>query len=245
MIKVGRGLAYGEKITIKISYKASHEATAVNWVPVEQTFDKKYKFMYTQCEAIQCRSIVPIQDSPAIKSTFMASLTISSSYIAIASALPVRNFTKDGKTTYVYKQEIPVPSYLLAFVAGDIAFNPIGQRSGVYSEPGMLKNATYELEEMDEFLDTIERVLTPYGWKKYSVVILPPSFPFGGMENPYLTFVSPSIILGDRSSAYVVAHEICHSWFGNQLTGKNWTHFGLNEGFTVYSERLITRTLHG
>lgn len=245
VINLGSSFSYGNELNMTIEYEADKGATAVNWVTPEQTFGGKHEFMYTQCEAIQCRSIIPIQDSPSVKSTFDVKLNISEAYKAIASAVYVSNETKDGFTTYSYSQKIPVPSYLFALVAGKIESKDIGKRCSVHAEPEILKNATKELSEMDDFLDTIETVLTPYVWGNYSVVIMPPSFPYGGMENPYLTFVSPSIIIGDKSSANVVAHEICHSWFGNQITGKNWSHFWLNEGFTVYSERLITLRMHG
>eukprot|EP00830_Metopus_es_P002985 TRINITY_DN1275_c0_g1_i1.p1 TRINITY_DN1275_c0_g1~~TRINITY_DN1275_c0_g1_i1.p1 ORF type:complete len:658 (+),score=77.99 TRINITY_DN1275_c0_g1_i1:38-2011(+) len=244
-------LKKGERIEIEIEYATSPSATAINWVPANQTFGKDMKFMYTQCEAIHCRSIAPLQDTPGIKSTFNATMTVESPYVAIASALPVKHQevineeTGKKENVYTYMQKIPVPSYLLAMVAGHLEYKKVGQRSGVYAEPIIVNQSAYEFDEMDSFLNIIEEVLIPYAWGVYNVIIMPPSFPFGGMENPYLTFVSPSIIIGDRSSAYVVAHEICHSWFGNLITNRNWTHFWLNEGFTQYSERLILRKHYG
>jgi len=245
VIEFDHYLNYGEIIKVTIEYVTSPTATAVSWVPESQTFGKKYKFMYTQCESVQARSIVPIMDTPGIKSTYNATLRVAAPYVAIASAIFVSNRTEGNMNIYQYQQKIPIPSYLLAIVAGNIAYKKTGERAGVYAEPEILDKSVYELTEMDQFMNIIERTITPYQWGIYGVIIMPPSFPFGGMENPYITFVSPSIIIGDRSSAYVVAHEICHSWFGNQLTAKNWSHFWLNEGFTRYSERLIIKELYG
>ena len=236
---------YGKELNISIVYSAAKTATAVNWVSPSQTFGKEHPFMYTQCEAIECRSIIPIQDSPSVKSTFDVRLSINKTYKAIASAVFVGEEKKENITIYNYSQKIPVPSYLFALVAGEIEYKDMGRRCRVYAEPSKLNESVTELSQMEDFLDTIETVLTPYIWGTYSVVVMPFSFPYGGMENPYLTFVSPSIIVGDKSSANVVAHEICHSWFGNQVTGKNWSHFWLNEGFTVYAERLIGLKLNG
>ena len=245
VIKLDRYLAYGDMIDVTIEYSTSPTATAVSWVPENQTFGGKYKYMYTQCESIYGRSVAPLQDSPAIKSTFNATLRVAAPYVAIASALLVSKSEENGMMIYNYAQRIPVPSYLLALVAGNIAYGAIGRRTGVYAEPEIMEKVVNEMQEMETFMDIIENLLTPYIWGVYSVVIMPPSFPFGGMENPYLTFVSPSIIIGDRSSTYVVAHEIGHSWFGNQITCKNWTHFWLNEGFTRYAERIILKKLYG
>ncbi len=238
-------LNYGQFLDLTIEYETSPDATAANWVPANQTFGGQYKFMYTQCEAIHCRSLAPLQDSPAIKSTFNATLRVPKPYRAIASAVLVDEREENGTNVFRYAQRIPVQSYLLAMVAGYIDYQRSGPRASVYAEPKILNQSAWELQEMDLFLDTIEHLLTPYQWGTYSVVIMPPSFPYGGMENPYLTFVSPSIILGDRSSTYVVAHEICHSWFGNLITNRNWTHFWLNEGFTQYATRLILRKVYG
>eukprot|EP00830_Metopus_es_P016340 TRINITY_DN5024_c0_g1_i1.p1 TRINITY_DN5024_c0_g1~~TRINITY_DN5024_c0_g1_i1.p1 ORF type:complete len:687 (+),score=105.74 TRINITY_DN5024_c0_g1_i1:62-2062(+) len=240
-----------EQIDITIEYATIPTATAVSWVPENQTFGKDMKFMYTQCEAIHCRSIAPLQDGPGVKSTFNATLRVAAPYVAIASALLVSEsqYTiDDGAKTmklYEYAQHIPVPSYLLALVAGHIEFKMAGKRAGVYAEPKILNQSVWELGEMDAFMSIIENILTPYAWGTYNVIVMPPSFPYGGMENPYLTFVSPSVIVGDRSSSFVVAHEIGHSWFGNQLTARNWSHFWLNEGFTRYVERLVIRKLYG
>ena len=244
-IKLDKILNVGEELKITIEYATAPEATAVNWVPKEQTFGKNHKFVFTQCETIQCRSIVSIQDTPSVKSTYNAKLKVAEPYLVLASAVYIDQIKENGFITYNYKQTFPMPSYLLAIVAGNIVKKNIGKRCVLYSEPEILEKSAKELEDIDIYLDAIEGIITPYLWGHYGVVIMPPSFPIGGMENPYITFVSPSIIVGDKSSAIVVAHEICHSWFGNQVTSKNWNHIWLNESFTNYAEFLIVRKVHG
>jgi len=138
-----------------------------------------------------------------------------------------------------------MPSYLIAMAVGDLEYRSLGRRVGVITEPSRLDAAAAELASLESLLDSAEAWLTPYIWGNYSILVLPPSFPFGGMENPLLTFASPTILTGDGSQVYVATHEIAHSWTGNDVTCQNWEHFWLNEGFTVFEERKVSGILHG
>lgn len=148
-------------------------------------------------------------------------------------------------TEYYFKNQIRMPSYLIAIAVGDLEYRSLGNRVGVITEPSEMDRVADELETLQELLDRTEEYLTPYIWGNYSILILPPSFPFGGMENPLLTFASPTIIAGDKSQVYVATHEIAHSWTGNDVTCRNWEHFWLNEGFTVFEEQKISGKIHG
>jgi len=109
----------------------------------------------------------------------------------------------------------------------------------------MVKAAADEFSETEQFIVAAESVVGPYIWGKYDILCLPPSFPYGGMENPSLTFVTPSLLAGDKSLAGVVAHEIAHSWTGNLVGCRTWEHFWLNEGHTVFLERKIGAVMNG
>jgi leukotriene-A4 hydrolase len=200
------------------------------------------KYLFTQCEPIHCRSVAPLQDTPSIKGTYSAKVTVADPYVVKMSAPesdPVHN-TADKTTTYNFKSTVKMPSYLLAMAVGDLAYKPTGARTGVIAEPGVLDKYVEELKDLERFLDTTEAYLTPYIWGTYTVLVLPASFPYGGMENPLLTFASPTIIVGDKSQVYVATHEIAHSWTGNEVTCKDWSNMWLNEGFTVFEERKVS-----
>lgn len=205
------------------------------------------EYVFTQCEPIHCRSIAPLQDTPSIKATYSASVTVKDPYVVKMSAKetdPTKN--TDGTTTYHFRNDIQMASYLLALAVGNLAYKPTGKRTGIISEPGAdaLDRYAKELEDLETFLDTTEAWLTPYIWGTYTVLVLPASFPYGGMENPLLTFASPTIIVGDKSQVYVATHEIAHSWTGNEVTCKDWSNMWLNEGFTVFEERKVSGILH-
>lgn len=229
------------ELTLVIQYKTSPGASALQWLSAEQTSGKKHPFMFSQCQAIHARSIVPCQDSPAVKFTYKATVKHPQELTALMSAIRLGNET--GVTTF--EQTVPIPSYLLAIAVGDLYSKRVGPRSHVWAEKDVVDEAAEEFSGTEEFIKTAEAICGPYLWKVYDLLVMPPSFPFGGMENPCLTFVTPTVIAGDKSLVDVVAHEISHSWTGNLVTNKNFEHFWLNEGFTVFVEQKIIGRLRG
>ncbi|KAI8344449.1 peptidase family M1-domain-containing protein [Chlamydoabsidia padenii] len=234
----------GTKFQLKIEYTTTEQCTAIQFLEPEQTVGKKYPYLFSQCQAIHARAFCPCQDSPAIKLTYSAS--VSSPLPVIMSALKTGDSPGvDGLTTYKFEQRTSIPSYLIAIAAGNLVSRDIGPRSSVWCEPEVVEKAAWEFDSTEDFIRTGEDLLTPYEWGRYDLLVLPPSFPYGGMENPCLTFVTPTLLAGDKSAVDVVAHEIAHSWMGNLVTTQNWEHFWLNEGHTVFIERKITGRLHG
>jgi leukotriene-A4 hydrolase len=228
---------------INIYYQTQPASEALQWLSPQQTTGKKYPFLFTQSEAILARSWIPCQDSPGVRFTYDAAVTVPSDLIALMSASNPQQKNDSGKYTFEMKQ--PIPSYLLALAVGDISFKPISPRSGVYAEPAVLDTAAWEFAALEKMIEVAEQLYGPYRWERYDVIVLPPSFPFGGMENPRLTFVTPTLLAGDRSLTSVIAHELAHSWSGNLVTNKTWNDFWLNEGFTVYFETRIMEKLYG
>lgn len=237
----------GHQTRILISFQTSPSSSACQWLPVAQTAGKKFPFMFTQCQAIHARSLIPIQDTPAIKCTYTASIRVSRPLTALMSAIRVGSQeSSDGELmTFMFEQSVPIPSYLLALAVGHLESRTLGPRSAVWSEPETVEAAAYEFQNTDLFLTTAEQICGPYVWKQYDLLLLPPSFPYGGMENPCLTFVTPTLLAGDRSLVNVVAHEIAHSWTGNLVGCHTWESFWLNEGWTVFVERKIGQKLYG
>ncbi|XP_041349920.1 leukotriene A-4 hydrolase-like [Gigantopelta aegis] len=236
-----------KQVTISIEYSTSETSTALQWLRPEQTAGKRQPYLFSQCQAIHARSLVPCQDTPYVKFPYTAKVTAPEEVTVLMSALrkdPVRHPNK-RTTTHEFEQKIPIPSYLIAIVAGDIESRDIGPRSKVWSEKELVDMAAYEFAETEQMLQTAEAMLGPYVWGHYDLLVLPPSFPYGGMENPCLTFVTPTLLAKDRSLANVVAHEISHSWTGNLVTNNSCEHFWLNEGHTVFVERKIASRLHG
>ena len=237
-----------KSLTIRINFITSQKCTGIQFLTKEQTFTKKYPFMFTQCEAIQCRSLFPIQDSPSIKSTYKVKTSIEAPLTFLFGGLIKNKFydSNTNKNVMVFEQNIPIPSYLIAFVAGELEFGQISDRVGVWTEVGLCKNACAEFKDAEKYIKIAEEYLDyPYEWKIYNLLVLPFSFPYGGMENPNLTFVTPSLLAGDRSMSNVIGHEISHSWTGNLVTNKNWKNFWVNEGFTVFLERKLDSILFG
>ncbi len=228
---------------VTITYKTSSDAEALQWLLPSQTAGKKSPFLFTQSQAILARTWVPVQDSPGIRFTYTAEVTVPKELMAVMSAENPQSKNESG--IYNFKMEQPIPAYLLALAVGDLRFQPIGERTGVYAEPSMISKAAYEFEEMDEMLEAAEKLYGKYAWGRYDLIVLPPSFPFGGMENPRLTFATPTILAGDRSLTSLVAHELAHSWSGNLVTNATWNDFWLNEGFTVYFENRIMEEVSG
>lgn len=229
---------------ISIRYRTQPQAEAVQWLTKEQTHDKKHPFLFTQSQAILARTWLPCQDSPGIRMTYEAKVTVPKDLIALMSA-NVNPTEKNFEGVYQFKQERPIPAYLMALSVGDISFKSVGRRTGVYAEPGMLERSSYEFGEMEQMLIAAENLYGAYRWGRYDLIVLPPSFPFGGMENPCLTFATPTVVAGDRSLTSLVAHELAHSWSGNLVTNATWDDFWLNEGFTVYFENRIIEAVYG
>jgi len=230
-----------KKVTIE--YHTNPSAEAVQWLTPQQTDGKQHPFLFTQSEAILARSWVPCQDSPGVRFTYDADVTVPKELLALMSASNPQ--TKNESGTYHFDMKQPIPSYLLALSVGDIRFKPISARSGVYAEPSLVDTAAWELADLEKMIAGAEELYGPYAWDRYDVIMLPPSFPFGGMENPRLTFATPTILAGDRSLTSLIAHELAHSWSGNLVTNATWNDFWLNEGFTVYFETRIMEKLYG
>ncbi|KAF5873193.1 putative leukotriene a-4 hydrolase protein [Botrytis fragariae] len=250
-VKIPGGAAKGTIIALAITLSTTDKCTALQWLTPAQTSNKKFPYMFSQCQAIHNRSIFPCQDTPDVKSTY--DFRIRSPLPVLASGLPrgATSFVhgengESGTLLYSFYQEIPMPSYLFALASGDIATASIGPRSLVSTGPEELIGAKWELErDTEKFIETIEKIVYPYEWTQYNVLVLPPSFPYGGMENPVFTFATPTIISGDRENVDVIAHELAHSWSGNLVSNASWEHFWLNEGWTVYLERRIIAAVHG
>ncbi len=232
-----------ESKKIMITYSTRPEAEALQWLNPSQTAGKQSPYLFTQGEAILTRTWIPIQDSPGIRLTYDAKITVPKELMAVMSASNPQEKSADG--VYSFKMTQPIPSYLIALAVGDLAFRPEGKRTGVYSEPSMVDKAAAELSDMEKLVSAAESLYGPYQWDRYDVIILPPSFPFGGMENPRLTFATPTIIAGDKSLVALIAHELAHSWSGNLVTNATWNDFWLNEGFTDYFELRIMEAVYG
>ena len=228
---------------VNIYYTTSKDAGALQWLEPQQTSGKKLPFLFTQSEPILARSWVPSQDGPGIRFTYNATVTVPKESLAVMSAENPQQKNADG--VYHFTQSHPIPSYLLALAVGDIAFKKIDERTGVYAEPAMLEKAAWEFADMGKMVSVAEKLYGPYRWGRYDVLVLPPSFPYGGMENPNLTFATPTVIAGDRSLVSLVAHELAHSWSGNLVTNATWNDMWLNEGFTTYFQQRITEAVYG
>ena len=231
-----------------IEYETSPSAAAVQWLSPEQTSGKKLPFMFTQGQAILTRTWIPTQDGPGIRQTYDAAIRVPAGMRAVMSADHVGQGTErdaQGRAVYRFRMDKRIPPYLIALAVGDIAFRPIGTRTGVYAEPAVVDRAAAEFSEVDHMVATAERLYGRYRWGRYDILVLPPSFPFGGMENPTLTFATPTVLAGDKSLVSLIAHELAHSWSGNLVTNATWDDFWLNEGFTTYIEHRIMEALRG
>ncbi|XP_018602617.1 leukotriene A-4 hydrolase-like [Scleropages formosus] len=239
-------LSRGQHVIVEVTYETSPKASALQWFAPEQTAGKKHPYLFSQCQAIHCRAMVPCQDTPSVKHTYYAQVSVPRELVALMSAV------RDGqevdpedsnRTIFRFRQTVPMPSYLIAIVVGALEYRKVGPRSSVWSEKELVDLAAFEFSETESMLRIAEDLVGPYVWQQYDILVLPPSFPYGGMENPCLTFATPTLLAGDKSLSNVIAHEIAHSWTGNLVTNKTWEHFWLNEGHTVYLERMIGRFL--
>lgn len=231
----------GATKNVAIYYRTGANARALQWLEPQQTNAKTSPFLYTQSESIYARSWIPCADGPGIRYTYTARVTVPKGLMALMSAENPQQLSDSG--IYHFNMDIPVPAYLMALAVGDLRFKSIDERTGVYAEPTMIDKARYEFEDVGKMVTTAEKLYGPYRWGRYDILVLPPGFPIGGMENPRLTFSTPTIISGDRSLVNLIAHELAHNWSGNLVTNATWNDFWLNEGFTVYFERRLTEAM--
>lgn len=226
---------------VKIYYKTQPESAALQWLDSLQGAGKP--FLFSQSQAILARTWVPCMDLPSVRFTYTAQISVPTGLLPLMSAEnPVE---KNAESVYHFTMPQPIPSYLLALCIGDLEYTPLGEACGVYALPPMLAQSASEFEDLEAMIHAAENLYGPYQWGQYDVVVLPPSFPFGGMENPRITFATPSIITGDKSLVSLIAHELAHSWSGNLVTNETWQDFWLNEGFTVYFEDRIMEEVYG
>ena len=229
--------------TITIAYATTKKTEALQWLDPQQTADKLQPFLFTQGQAILTRTWIPIQDSPQIRITYNATVKVPRELMAVMSAENPKEKTSDGVYNFTMTQAIP--PYLIALAIGDIEYKAISKRTGVYAEKSMLNKVHFEFSDMEKMVVSAENLYGAYTWDQFDVIVLPPSFPFGGMENPRLTFATPTVIAGDKSLTSLIAHELAHSWSGNLVTNASWDDFWLNEGFTVYFEMRIMEAVYG
>jgi aminopeptidase N len=231
---------------VAITYKSAPDAGALQWLTPAQTAGKKQPYLFSQGQAIENRSWIPTQDSPGIRQTWDATIRVPAGLTAVMSAPRAQEpMTQGGDGIFKFRMDRSVPPYLIAIAVGDLQFRELGPRTGVWTEPAMLDAAAAELADTEKMVTAAERLFGPYRWGRYDMLVLPPSFPFGGMENPTLTFLTPTFIAGDKSLVSLIAHELAHSWSGNLATNATWADFWLNEGTTTYATSRIVEALYG
>ena len=238
----------GDARRIVIRYRSAPDAEALQWLTPAQTAGKRHPYLFSQGQAILNRTWIPTQDSPGIRQTWEARITAPEPLKVVMSGerlTPEGEAAGEGRRAFRFRMNHPVAPYLIAIAAGDIAFRELGERTGVWTEPAMLERAAAELADTERMVAAAEQLYGPYRWGRYDVIVLPPAFPYGGMENPTLTFLTPTFIAGDKSLVGLVAHELAHSWSGNLVTNAVWSDSWLNEGFTSYFENRIMEAMYG
>lgn len=232
---------------VAVRYTTSPEALGLQWLPPVQTTGKRHPFLFSQLQPIHARTMVPLQDSPRARITYNAEITVPHALSAVMSAGP--SGTKPGPAadtrTFLFDMPQPIPPYLLALAVGELESRDLSSRTRVWAEPSVVESAAWEFAGIGDMIARAESLFGPYEWDRYDMLVLPPSFPYGGMENPRMTFLTPTLLAGDRSLVDVVAHELAHSWTGNLVTNATMDHFWLNEGWTVWAERRIHEAIWG
>ncbi len=228
-----------------ITYTTGSAASALQWLAPAQTAGGVLPFLFTQCQAIHARSVFPSQDTPAVRFTYSAVVAVPAQLTAVMAAEPGRSWLDGERKKFEFQMPQPIPAYLFALAVGDLAYEDLSPRIRLYAEPAILPQAAWEFAETEASLKIAESLFGPYDWDRYDMLVLPPSFPYGGMENPRLTFLTPTLLAGDRSLTNVITHELAHSWTGNLVTNATWEDFWLNEGWTVYGERRILEAQYG
>ncbi|WP_342120572.1 M1 family metallopeptidase [Pseudoduganella sp. OTU4001] len=228
---------------VRIHYRTAPTASALQWMTPAQTLSGKRPFMFSQSQSIEARSWAPVQDTPAVRFTYSARIDAPAGLRVVMSAEGDQHAT--GKGGWSFRMPQPIPAYLLAIAIGEIELRNLGPRTAVYAEPGRIDAAAWELADTEKMVNAAEALYGPYRWGRYDMLVLPPSFPIGGMENPRMTFLTPTMIAGDRSLNDLIAHELAHSWSGNLVTNASWKHWWLNEGFTTYVTTRIVESLYG
>lgn len=236
-------IARGSANRVRVEYSTAPGAGGLQWLDPPQTAGQRYPFLYSQSQAIQARTWIPLQDSPGSRVTYAARIRTPPELLAVMSAEMLSGAERTGD--YEFRMRSPIPPYLIALAVGDLVFAPTGDRTGVYAEPSVVEAAAREFEDTESMMQAVESLYGRYRWGRYDILVLPPAFPFGGMENPMLTFVSPTVIAGDKSLVSLIAHELAHSWSGNLVTNFTWSDFWLNEGFTTYLEARIQEEVYG
>ncbi len=239
----------GQEFVVRVEYSTTIESSALQWLTPEQTSSKKHPFVFSQCQAIHARSLLPCQDICAAKVTYSAKVRYPSKLTALMSAVRMGAATPDPSdpsySIAIFNQNVPIPPYLIAIACGELESCKLGPRSVVWAEPSVVEKAAHEFEDVEAIIQAGEKLCGPYRFGIYDLLVLPPSFPYGGMENPCLTFVTPTLLAGDKSQVAVIAHELAHSWSGNLVTNSTWEHFWLNEGLTVFTEGKIVESFFG